>query len=309
MNIPQAAPIAQPLPKAFETGAQNVADSFSGLKNNLSSTMDEFATQPGGPPEFKSSNTIIAKVVFIILVVIGFMILMNLGIKLITYFTQPANNPYVVSGLSNGSTNLVIPQDPKEKTSVLIKRSNNQSKGLEFTWSIWLYIDDLGNDAAKFQHIFSKGDNLFNDSNIAKTNNAPGLYLHGNNNVLRVMMDTVNSADKNNYIDIQNVPLKKWFHVTIRMQNTVMDVYVNGTISGRLNLQNVPKQNYNDVFVSQNGGFRGNLSDLRYFSSALNVFEINTIVMRGPTLKTKQPVANPIQNYSYLSNLWYASKL
>jgi hypothetical protein len=69
----------------------------------------------------------------------------------------------------------------------------------------------------------------------------------------------------------------------MRVENT-MDVYVNGTITSRTKFTAVPKQNYNDVQICQNGGFEGNLSNLRYFSHALSAFEINNIVKGGPSL-------------------------
>jgi hypothetical protein len=108
-------------------------------------------------------------------------------------------------------------------------------------------------------------------------------------------------------IDVPNVPLKKWFHLAIRLENTILDAYINGTIDQRVVMNNAPKQNYNDVNICQNGGFSGNISDLRYFNSALNVFQINTIVEKGPNMKTSY---NTIQNqtmsnYNYLSYLWY----
>jgi hypothetical protein len=61
-------------------------------------------------------------------------------------------------------------------------------------------------------------------------------------------------------------------------------MYVNGTITSRTKFTAVPKQNYNDVQICQNGGFEGNLSNLRYFSHALSAFEINNIVKGGPSL-------------------------
>ena len=76
-------------------------------------------------------------------------------------------------------------------------------------------------------------------------------------------------------------------------------------------LGNVAKQNYDDIFVCQNGGFYGKLADLRYFSRALNIFEINSIISSGPITSTSSLTADQTAkgNYSYLSNLWYASKL
>jgi hypothetical protein len=121
-------------------------------------------------------------------------------------------------------------------------------------------------------------------------------------------MDTVNGSDKNKTIDIDNIPIRKWVHVAIRMQNLVLDVYVNGVVSSRLILNNVPKQNYNDVYICQSGGFAGKLSNLRYLSYAMNVFEINNVVLGGPNLKVTDSTSKS-SGYTYLSTSWYTSKL
>ena len=71
----------------------------------------------------------------------------------------------------------------------------------------------------------------------------------------------------------------------------------------------VPKQNYNDVNVCQNGGFDGQLSNLQYFSHSLSAVEINSIVMNGPDLKSSKlnSATNSIVPY-FLSNAWYTSQ-
>ena len=81
---------------------------------------------------------------------------------LVTYFTGPSANPYVIKGMIDGTYSAVIPQDPKNKNSVTLARSNNENSGAEFTWSVWLYLNDLNVSNIKFQHIFNKGDNKFN---------------------------------------------------------------------------------------------------------------------------------------------------
>ena len=107
-------------------------------------------------------------------------------------------------------------------------------------------------------------------------------------------MNTVKYGDTNTSVVIDNMPIKKWVHLAIRLQNQILDVYVNGVLSKRVILNNVPKQNYSDVYVGQNGGFSGKLSSLRYYSSALNVFEINSIVRKGPNLTVKDGNLKPI---------------
>jgi hypothetical protein len=310
------------VPAVVQSGLDTVQDSFKKVSDTIASTKDSvtssissFANQPGIPSDFAFSNTIIAKFAFLILVIIVFMFLMSLGISLILYFSTASSNPYLIKGTINGNRPVIIPQDPKNKRAVSIQRSNNQTTGIEFTWSVWLYVDQVGTVPNKYQHIFNKGNNNFTkagpingSTGIATVNNGPGLYLVPGTNKLYVKMDTVDAADTANGIVIDNIPLRNWIHVAIRLENTMLDVYVNGTITGRLNLQKVPKQNYNDVLVCNNGGFAGNLSDLRYFDSALNVFEITSIVKSGPTLKAYESPESKAKNFFYLSNTWYTSR-
>lgn len=284
----------------------------SNLKTNVNSSLDQFSNQTGATSSFSSSNSIIAKFAFFILIVISFMFLLSLGISMIGYFILPSSNPYLIKGSIDGSYPVRISQNPNDSRSVPILKSNNQSTGMEFTWSTWIYLNDVGSNSSKYQHIFSKGDNLFSeDTNIASVNNSPGLYLVPSQNTFHIIMNTVSTNKVKEVVDISNIPIKRWVNVIIRLQNTVLDVYINGTISNRIVLQYVPKQNYDDVLVCQNGGFYGKLSDLRYFNRALNIFEINSLVSSGPNTKTSilAPDQTAKGNYSYLSNLWYTSKL
>lgn len=315
--IPTAAPVvAQPvqLPQAVQTGLENTGNFVNGIKSSITNTFDDFSKQAevgaGATSDYLSSNTAVAKFAFLILVLIVFVFLIGLGISLLSYFTSPSSNPYLVSGMIDGGSPLIISQNPKQQNNVPILRSNNQKNGLEFTWSLWLYLSDVGNDLNKYQHIFNKGDNSFDpNTNLSLVNNGPGVYLGPANNQLHIVMDTILGTDQHTAIDISNIPIKKWVHVAIRMENTVFDVYINGTMAARLLMQNVPKQNYNDVNICQKGGFPGKLADLRYFDHALTVFDINSIVAWGPNTRTSKVLTDSnkaLGNYNYLSNLWYA---
>jgi len=308
------------LPEAVKNAGQNLGNSINSLKTNINESVNGFSQQAqagvGASTQFLQSNTIVAKFAFIILIIIIFVFLLALGILLIQYFTSPATNPYLIKGMTDGTFGMVISQDPGQSGSIPVTRSNNQSTGLEFTWCVWLNINDLGTSNI-LQHIFNKGDAKYGPDGIAMVNNGPGLYL-GNAktptykpNSLTVVMDT-NDINNTSILAIDNIPLRKWVHVAIRLENTIMDVYINGVISGRTVLTSVPKQNYNDVNICQNGGFSGKVSNLRYYGYALNVFEINGIVAYGPDTTTSgsSGVGNAANgNYTYLSNSWYSAKL
>lgn len=295
-------------------GIDNVNASIGTLRNNVTDAIGQFSSQTtvNASQDFLSSNSVIAKFAFLILVVIVFVFLVNLGINAISYFTQKTKNVCVVNGLASGNANLTITQNPRIANSVTINRSNNQASGMEFTWSIWLYIEDIKTSAGAgtFSHIFNKGDSQFDASGVSKVTNAPGLYVSNTTNTLRLYIDAVNpTAANQTFMDITNIPLKKWAHVAIKLINNKIDVYVNGVISGRKILDQVAKQNYDDVRVGANGGFVGQLSNLCYYDYAMGVFEINNIVLQGPNLKQSSAIKSNVGYYGYLSNQWYSSKL
>jgi hypothetical protein len=283
-------------------------------KGSITNTLNDFSSKTtiNAGNEFLNSNSIVAKFVFLILVFIIFILICNLGISLLGYFTQPSKTPYIIYGMMDGTNAVVISQDPSVYDSIPVSRSNNQETGMEFTWSSWLLLSNNSSNKS-YQNIFNKGDSLYKNG-IAQVNNGPGLYLSsltGNENILHVIMDTVDPNIGQSVIDINGVPFNKWFHVTIRLENKVLDVYINGTISSRNNMKAVPKQNYNDINICQNGGFNGKISNLRYFNYALSSFEINRIVLSGPNLTiSKSDASKDVDRGSpyFLSSDWYTGQ-
>jgi hypothetical protein len=303
----QISEIAKNTISNIESGLDSIKTGFNDTLKDYSSNNSINASQ-----EFLQSNSLIVKFVFLIFVIAVFLFIMFLGINLIGYILSPSNSPYLVKGLMTGNIPVNITQNPKDMNSIILNRSNNEEYGAEFTWSVWLNVNHIGG-ATEFQHIFNKGDNYFTSEGITSVSNAPGVYLNTNNNTLRIIMNTIVSDDndQNNIIDISNIPLKRWFNVIIRLEGQILDVYMNGVLTKRINLINVPKQNYSDVYICQNGGFNGLLSNLRYYSRALNVFEINNIVWYGPTLTSSKYSASSIKSgdYNYLSSIWYSSEM
>jgi hypothetical protein len=260
-----------------------------------------------GSNEFLNSNSMVAKFAFIIFVLIFFVIFLRSGISFISWLFSPSPNPILIDGMSDAKQMLQIPQDPTLKGSIPILRSMNEVEGMSFTWSVWIYIDDMSYKDNEYKHIFHKG----NDNINVKTqpygmnfpNNGPGLYIAPNKNDLVVVMNTFEEI--NDQITIKDVPLNKWVNVIIRVnEQHELDVYINGKLARRHMLTGVPKQNYGDVFVAMNGGFSGYISSLRYFSSSIGVNDIQSIVSSGPNLKT---IGDKLINSqpNYLSMRWF----
>jgi len=301
--------------------ASSISDNVSAASDQVSKSVEGFgdASVVDASSSFLESNTIIAKFAFLLFVLIAFMFLLNLGVMIIGYFTKPNTNPMLVAGTLNGASSLIISQNPKNSEAIPVLRSNNQAGGMEFTWSVWVFINDIqSSKGPNYSVIFNKGNGTFfadgPKKGMSTVNSGPGLYLdnkasqEGRVNLV-VAMNTVSSTNPRELMVIKDIPLKKWFHCAIRLENTTLDAYINGTIANRIIMQDVPKQNYDDVYICANGGFNGNISNLQYYASALSVFQINNIVIWGRNASASDATASEDASGFpfYLSSLWYNS--
>ena len=130
-----------------------------------------FSTNKGtfGTKEFLESNSLVAKFAFLLLVLFGFIILLRLGISILSYFLKPSESPHLIDGMVDSTQMITFQQDPSNNGAVTIYRSVNATDGLEFTWSTWIFINNLQTNAGIFKHIFSKGNsNLTENGMILK---------------------------------------------------------------------------------------------------------------------------------------------
>jgi len=265
------------------------------LRNSLNNNVNGLYVKP--------PTSLVGKFTFLLIVLFIFIILLRLGISFMSWLLKPSTSPKLINGMIDAKNMIMFPQDPTSSNAVPINRSVNETNGVEFTWSVWVFIDNLQYLSGQYRHIFHKGNDQLTDTGLNFPNNAPGLYISPNTNALVVIMNTFN--DINQEVVVPNIPLNKWLNVIIRCQNDKLDIYINGTITKSIQLNGVPKQNYGDVFVSMNGGFDGFISNLWYYNYALGTTAISNLVNSGPNLKMYG--ANSISNTlsKYLSLRWY----
>jgi hypothetical protein len=263
---------------------------------------------------FLETNTIIAKLAFIILIIFIFVILLKLGTEIIGYFFTPDDDPILIKGLQDGTTFTRIPVDPREKKSIPILRSQNKNEGLVFTWSTWVFFKEpdiqrrgtapgqsLSNQK-QFKHIFNKGNDECVNNGIVQPNNAPGLYISNDHRELLVVMSTFENPAE--IVTITNIPIQHWLNVIIRVNQYKLDVFINGTLTKSAILKGLPNQNYEPVYVSLNGGFQGFISKLQYFAYSIGANKIQEIMTAGPMLGA---IGGNLGNTNadYLSFRWF----
>ena len=274
-------------------------------------TFNQFTTNSytSATREFFESNSLVAQVAFLLLVLFVFLILLRLGMSILGYFLAPTGSHRLIDGMVDAKQLIVIPQDPESEGSITINRSVNANDGIEFTWSVWIYIDDLSVNSGVYRCVFYKGNDFASDPNNPENkglnfpNNAPGLYIAPNTNSLVIMMNTFNVI--NEEIQINDIPINKWVNVIIRCQHNTLDVYINGTIIKSHNLHGVPRQNYGDVYVAPNGGFSGYISNLWYYDYALGITEIAKISSKGANTNMIGSNSIELKKPDYLSLRWF----
>jgi len=217
-------------------------------------------------------------------------------------------------------------QNPNAKDNKILPLSDNERTGAEFTYSFFLWINpsSFNRQEDGLLHIMHKG----HPSPFPLM--SPGVFLKSNINTMRVYMNS--SRTWNNYIDIENIPVKKWVHVSIVGRSNAVEVYINGNLAKKLNMdQSVFYQNFGNLYLFNQrnlilnptivpslkptqetplrifGAFNGNMSALSYFSYALSYTEIQSMLNAGP--KSGACDANSGLNQPpYLEDDWWVTR-
>lgn len=216
-------------------------------------------------------------------------------------------------------------QNPNERNHKTLPFSDNERTGAEFSYSFYLWINPSSFERQEegLTHVMHKG------YSSPFPLMSPGVFLLSNINTMRVYMNS--SKTWNNYIDIENIPVKKWVHVTLVGRANAVEIYINGNLAKKLNMdQSVFYQNFGNLYLFNQrrlylnpvkvlslttqttplqifGAFNGNMSALSYFSYALSFTEIQSLVSSGP--KSGVCDANSSSNQPpYLEDNWWVTK-
>lgn len=248
---------------------------------------------------YLNSGSLVSKVIKVCLIgaLVVFIIEMckKLYFKLKSY---GSSSPWLVKDTKNAMKRIIIEQDPSKDDSITLKRSENELGGLEFSYSMWIFIDNWEYKYGSWKHILHKGHES------SWPNRAPGIYLHPKKNAIRVHMNTFKNVAE--YADIDNIPLNKWFHLSVCVRQRNMDLFINGNLVKRQSLKGIPKQNYGNVFINAWRGFSGYLSRVKYNDYYLSFSELDNMQKLGPS--SKMPESTSASNAPpYLSPNWWAN--
>lgn len=268
------------------------------VKNTLNDTFNNLNDLRNNAMQFlngESYGAVAARVVIISLLVV-LVIEILIGIYN-AWKNYTKGRLWLYKGTRSARKGKIVLQDPKNDEAKTIIPSENEAGGLEFTYTLWMKIDDWSHKYGSWKHVFHKG----NSSSWPLR--APGVYLHPTENKLRIYMNTYTSIGE--WADVDNIPLKKWFHVAVSVKQRNLDIFINGNLIKRHKLSGLPKQNYGDIYITQFKGYDGLLSNMRYFNYYLDFSELNDIVNIGPSSVMEE--AAQASKPPYLSYNWWAN--
>ena len=163
----------------------------------------------------------------------------------------------------------------------------------------WIYVDDstYRNTNVDEFHVLHKGSEEV-ENNVM----APGIFLDSKTNTMIVKMNTISGKKPFEKMKIKNLPINKWVHVALTVQQQDVMIFINGRLKEKHILKSIPRQNYGDVYMNLNGGFDGFLSKVQYFRRELDPLEIMNTVQKGPS---KDACVSTGETPPYLADDWW----
>ena len=141
-------------------------------------------------------------------------------------------------------------------------------------------------------------------------------------------MNTYNSNKEQNpreskgvyeVVKVKALPLNKWVHVSMSLNQTSLDIYINGNLKKAHQFKNIPRQNYGNLYINgpyslfnfnkrekdPSPGFSGFLSNLRYYNYYISQVEIQNHLKKGPSPDISNDRLNMDDKPPYLSSKFW----
>jgi hypothetical protein len=261
--------------------------------------------------------------------IVVFLIFFSIEALVKTYYKYSMSKTVIVANTIMSSQSIVVRQDPSDPNAKMLLHSDNEFTGVEFTYSFFLFVDPATFDTSNgLKHVFYKG------YSTPFPLLGPAVFVRSDENTLRIFMNSYKSWYS--YVDIQNVPVQKWFYVAIVFRANTLEVYINGNLKGRIPMEKTyPYQNYQNLIIfgkstfnsnttignklvnlqgveedfKVTGTMAGQLSRFYHYRYALSFAEIQANANMGPSSTIDMPTTQSANSYlqNSLVDSWYTS--
>lgn len=149
----------------------------------------------------------------------------------------------------------------------------------DFTYSMWIYVNDWNYRYGENKVIVRR---VTADAGIAVALTPELNNLHVLTSVYPGKASHAGSGMKVHKCWINNIPLQAWTNIIVSVNNRAMDLYLDGKLVRTCILPGVPRLAKGiPAQITPDGGFSGFVSNIKYFSYAVNPSQAYDIYKDG----------------------------
>lgn len=168
-------------------------------------------------------------------------------------------------------TYLLTMHNAKTQTSVSASNIVNNYNS-DYTYSFWVFVSNWNYKLGEIKNILTRGDFLSVDFDSTINNLTVSLAT---------MSDSKTTSKLN--CNLTNIPLQTWANIIVSLNDRALDIYLDGKLVKTCVASGIPTQRAGaPLEVCKGGGYDGYLSNLSYYSRAINPREAYAIYKDGP---------------------------
>jgi len=173
----------------------------------------------------------------------------------------------------------------------------------QYSYSMWLYINGQPNNVDgkywgsyrynEWKNVMHRGSKLTNGQVKLQS---PGFWLAPRDNKLYSAISTRGDIE---YMTLADIDLDRWVNIVFVLNQNIIEIYKNGKLEKTLTLLHPPiNQGQTNLWITQDGGFPGNLAYVQYFNSSLPPGQIQALYKANKPVFDRDMVT---RNQSYIS--------
>ena len=208
---------------------------------------------------------------------------------------------------STSGDQLPAPVSGKVKTTIPAANAPIGANGT-FGLQYWMYIAD-------WDYNFSKEKTVVKRMGTGtSTDVSPFITLHPTDNSLQVKIaiyptttgtGTASSTGDTFPCTVENVPLQRWFAVSVTVFQRNVDIYIDGRLVKSCVLPGVPKPVLGDIQVGDDvNGFSGSICNLKSYATMLGPTDAKAYAMAGTNCQAPTPTTTSAPADSFIASLF-----
>ena len=131
---------------------------------------------------------------------------------------------YIIFFYATGTDNISARMDLAQSQAPILATSLTKPESSRYSYELWLYVYGTKENAGNNVYLFSRtGPGILKNIGLKLDGTAPSLTL----DYARATVSAVTSAS---VLITDNLPLQSWVHVIVSVDNSFIDIYMNGKL-------------------------------------------------------------------------------